>query len=35
MAYTSDDPIIAKNLSETGCVAIMPLGALIGSGKEF
>ena len=33
MAYTSDDPIIAKNLSETGCVAIMPLGSLIGSGK--
>ena len=33
MAYTSDDPIVAKNLSETGCVAIMPLGSLIGSGK--
>ena len=33
MAYTSDDPIVAKNLSQSGCVAIMPLGSLIGSGK--
>ena len=33
MAYTSDDPIVAKNLSQCGCVAIMPLGSLIGSGK--
>lgn len=32
MVYTSDDPIIAKNLEEIGCVAIMPLGSLIGSG---
>lgn len=32
MAYTSDDPIIAKRLEEMGCVAVMPLGAPIGSG---
>ena len=33
MAYTSDDPIVAKNLSQCGCVAVMPLGSLIGSGR--
>ena len=32
MAYTSDDPIIAKRLEEIGCVAVMPLAAPIGSG---
>jgi thiazole synthase len=32
MVYTSDDPIIAKRLEEIGCIAIMPLGSLIGSG---
>lgn len=32
MVYTSDDPIIAKELESMGCVAIMPLGSLIGSG---
>lgn len=32
MAYTSDDPIVAKQLEEIGCVAVMPLGAPIGSG---
>jgi thiazole synthase len=32
MVYTSDDPILAKELEETGCVAIMPLAAPIGSG---
>ncbi len=32
MVYTSDDPIIAKQLEEAGCVAIMPLASLIGSG---
>jgi len=32
MAYTNDDPLIAKKLEEIGCVAIMPLGAPIGSG---
>ena len=33
MVYTSDDPIIAKELEDIGCVAIMPLGSLIGSGQ--
>ncbi len=32
MVYTSDDPIIAKKLEDIGCVAIMPLASLIGSG---
>ncbi|MCW5574701.1 MAG: thiazole synthase [Burkholderiales bacterium] len=32
MVYTSDDPIVAKQLEETGCVAVMPLASLIGSG---
>lgn len=32
MVYTSDDPIIAKELENMGCVAVMPLGSLIGSG---
>ncbi len=32
MVYCSDDPIMAKQLEETGCVAVMPLASLIGSG---
>ena len=32
MVYTSDDPIVAKQLEDIGCVAIMPLASLIGSG---
>lgn len=32
MVYCSDDPIMAKELEKMGCVAIMPLGSLIGSG---
>lgn len=32
MVYTSDDPIVARELESMGCVAIMPLGSLIGSG---
>ena len=32
MVYSSDDPIIAKQLEDIGCVAIMPLASLIGSG---
>jgi len=32
MVYTSDDPIIAKQLEEIGCVSVMPLASLIGSG---
>ena len=32
MVYTNDDPILAKQLEEMGCVAVMPLAAPIGSG---
>jgi thiazole synthase len=32
LVYTTDDPILAKQLEEIGCVAIMPLAAPIGSG---
>ncbi|WP_371863792.1 sulfur carrier protein ThiS [Iodidimonas gelatinilytica] len=32
MVYTSDDPLFARELNDMGCVAIMPLGAPIGSG---
>jgi thiazole synthase len=32
MVYTSDDPIAARELGRSGCVAIMPLASLIGSG---
>lgn len=27
MVYTSDDPIIARQLAEIGCIAVMPLAA--------
>ena len=30
--YTNDDPITARKLEDVGCVAVMPLGAPIGSG---
>ena len=32
MVYSSDDPIIAKELEQIGCCAVMPLASLIGSG---
>ena len=32
MVYTNDDPIVARQLEEIGCVAVMPLAAPIGSG---
>ena len=32
MVYTNDDPIIARQLEDMGCVAVMPLAAPIGSG---
>ena len=32
MVYCSDDPILAKQLEEIGCIAVMPLASLIGSG---
>jgi thiazole synthase len=31
-AYTNDDPILARRLQRSGVVAVMPLGAPIGSG---
>jgi thiazole synthase len=32
MVYCSDDPIQARILEDIGCVAVMPLASLIGSG---
>ncbi|MEC5218227.1 thiazole synthase [Actimicrobium sp. GrIS 1.19] len=32
MVYCSDDPVQAKLLEQIGCVAVMPLASLIGSG---
>jgi thiazole synthase len=32
LAYTNDDPVIARRLAAVGCAAVMPLGAPIGSG---
>ncbi len=32
MVYCNDDPVYARKLEDAGAVAIMPLGALIGSG---
>ena len=32
MVYTNDDPVVAKQLEEIGCMCIMPLAAPIGSG---
>ena len=32
MVYCSDDPIMARELEQIGCVAVMPLASLIGSG---
>jgi thiazole synthase len=32
MAYTTDDPILVKELENRGCCAVMPLAAPIGSG---
>jgi thiazole synthase len=32
LAYTNDDPIIARRLEDAGCAAVMPLGSPIGSG---
>ena len=32
MVYTSDDPLIARELEAIGCVAVMPLAGLIGTG---
>ena len=32
MPYCTDDPITCRKLADLGCVAVMPLGAPIGSG---
>jgi thiazole synthase len=32
LPYTSDDPVLAHRLEQTGCAAVMPLGSPIGSG---
>ncbi|MGH8899880.1 MAG: thiazole synthase, partial [Egibacteraceae bacterium] len=32
LAYTSDDPVLARRLASVGCAAVMPLGSPIGSG---
>jgi thiazole synthase len=32
LAYTGDDPIVARRLADVGCAAVMPLGSPIGSG---
>lgn len=32
LAYTTDDPVLARRLEDTGCAAVMPLGSPIGTG---
>lgn len=32
LAYSNDDPVTCEKLADMGCVAVMPLGAPIGSG---
>ena len=32
LAYTNDDPAVAKRLEDLGCAAVMPAGAPIGTG---
>jgi thiazole synthase len=32
LPYTNDDPVLARQLQEIGCAAVMPLGSPIGSG---
>lgn len=32
LPYTNDDPVLAQRLEQLGCVAVMPLGAPIGTG---
>lgn len=32
LPYMNDDPVLARKLQDAGCVAVMPLGAPIGSG---
>jgi thiazole synthase len=32
LAYSNDDPIVARRLADVGCAAVLPLGSPIGSG---
>jgi thiazole synthase len=32
LAYTSDDPVMARRIKDAGATSVMPLGSLIGSG---
>src|SRR6185312_15381681 len=32
LAYTTEDPVLARRLEDTGCAAVMPLGSPIGTG---
>jgi thiazole synthase len=32
LGYTTDDPVLARRLEDTGCAAVMPLGSPIGTG---
>jgi thiazole synthase len=32
LAYTNDDPVLARRLGDAGCAAVMPLGSPIGTG---
>ena len=32
LPYTSDDPVVARQLEDAGCIAVMPLAGPIGSG---
>jgi thiazole synthase len=32
LAYSNDDPVLARRLEDAGCAAVMPLGSPIGSG---
>jgi len=32
LAYTNDDPVLARRLEDVGCAAVMPLGSPIGTG---
>jgi thiazole synthase len=32
LPYSNDDPVLARRLRQAGCVAVMPLGAPIGTG---
>jgi thiazole synthase len=34
LPYTNDDPVLARRLEDTGCVAVMPLGSPIGTASD-